>query len=346
MNKLLTIGALTGASVGITLCMSEVLLRLLPNPSIPLGIPHSELGVIYRPGFTKKQIDPESKKDVSIQINSYGFRDDEWDVATRPTIMVVGDSFTSAEGIDEPHRFSEILGATLHKDGWQGSVLNFGIAGSGPEAYIERIRKYGPVFSPERTIVVIFNGNDLENSNYDLTPATGRKNYMVRDGNVLAYRDSASTFEHALWNIKIVLGRSYLLQLMKDVWVKVGTRSDSAGAPTQPLPQYCSVPQGDLENSFVIMEKLLSDMDELSGHTLIVVSVPDKTQLRDDIPPGCDPQLVETRLHAMTSKLGIPFAALHTRFKEQKEELYFSGHLNERGHEVAADVLYETLNQD
>ena len=120
----------------------------------------------------------------------------------------------------------------------------------------------------------------------------------------------------------------------------------TAGPASRSLPQYCNVPAERLEDSFFIMEKLLAEMDALSGHRLVVVSVPDKEQLRDDLPEGCEPELVEARLYAITGKLDIPFSAVYPRLQELNEELYFAGHLNERGHQVVADVMYEALNQD
>jgi hypothetical protein len=286
--------------------------------------------------------DPESGRRVRFETNEHGFRDGAWDTNRHPTVMIVGDSVVDAMQVEKEERFTERLAAELSRDGTSWQVLNMGIGGTGPELYVERVRAFVPVFSPEYVVVAISNPSDVHNANYDLTPASGRKNYLVRDGAVMAYRDVASGWEKLGWRGKILLGQSYVLRFAKDVWVKSSANLDYLGWD---IPRYCSVTTADLANSLRIIDMLLAQMDELSRHRLVILDFPDKNQFRDDLPAGCDRTLLESHLAAFARDRGILFVSLYDRFKGLANTPFYVGHLNPFGHQLTAEALREAIVQ-
>jgi hypothetical protein len=345
MKAFLLNAILIVVSLCVTVLLAEGMVRML-HVSIPLTLSDRELGVIYRPFAHQVGGSSESGRTIIVDINSFGFRDDSWSADASSNILVVGDSFVTAFEVAKEERFTELLEQKLTASSTQAwQVLNAGIAGSGPDIYLDRMQKFEPLFNPEYTVVVIYNGNDLQNINYDLTPGGGRKNYVVRDNKVIAYNDIAGAKERLKWEFKLLLSHSYLVQLINDRLTKAKYVASSAAQDPVVLPEYCTVPTKDLDNSFTILTALLTQMDALSHHKLIVVSVPDKQQLRSDIPASCDPYLVESYLKAQTTALQVPFIALYDSFKPLHEELYYSGHLNPLGHQITADAIYKKIQE-
>jgi lysophospholipase L1-like esterase len=93
---------------------------------------------------------------VTVRYDAFGFRNeprpDAWEIA------VSGDSFTELGFVPFEDLFTTILGRRLGC-----RVLNLGMAGTGPLAYLSYLQDYG--LSPATTdlVVVFYEGNDLEN---------------------------------------------------------------------------------------------------------------------------------------------------------------------------------------
>jgi len=334
--------ALVLIAVVVALAIAEVALRLLPLP-VPTTVPDETLGYVHAPGLRRTMVDPESKRRIRFEANEYGFRDGAWNPERRPTVMVVGDSFVDATQVEKEERLTEVLARDLSRGGPSWQVLNMGVGGTGPELYVERVREFVPVFSPEYVVVAISNPNDVHNPNYDLTPASARKSYLVRDGSVIAYSDVASGWEQFGWRAKVFFGQSYVMRFAKDVWVKISTpRQDYLN---EVVPRYCRLSSKDLANSLLIVDTLLAQMDELSGHRLIVLDIPERNQFQEDLPAGCDRTLLESHLAAFARDRGILFVPLFDRFTGLTETPYYVGHLNPFGHRIAAEALREEIDR-
>ena len=92
---------------------------------------------------------------ITVKYNSAGFRnpDDisDWDV------VVTGDSFTELGYLRDEDLFTTILGEILNV-----RVLNLGTSYTGPLTQLSYLRDYGISRSIQHTIIVFFEGNDLE----------------------------------------------------------------------------------------------------------------------------------------------------------------------------------------
>lgn len=334
--------AIVLVAVIVAIAIAEIALRLLPLP-INTTVPDETLGYVHVPGLRRMVSDSESGRRVLFEANRYGFRDDSWDPAAHPSVMVVGDSYVDAMQLEKQERFTELLAEELSRDGTSWQVLNMGVGGTGPEVYVERVREFFPVFSPEYVVVAISNPSDVHNPNYDLTPGSARKNFLVRDGSVIAYRDIASRWEKLGWQGKIFFGQSYVMRLGKEVWIKSTTPRNVLYDDV--VPPYCRVSAGDRANSLRIIDTLLAQMDALSRHRLVILAIPDRNQFRDDLPAGCDRTLLESHLASFARDRGIPFVPLYDRFTGLTETPYYVGHLNPFGHRIAATALAEEITR-
>jgi lysophospholipase L1-like esterase len=323
--------------------MVEGALRLM-QVSIPLAVSDRELGIVYRKGVTEETTNPESGQVVTVSVNQDGFRDDAWEPTDRPRVFVVGDSFVLAAEVAKEERFTELLEQWLDytdtNRAWD--VVNAGVSGTGPDTYLARMRAYIPKLNPEYTVVVIYNGNDFHNVNYAVTPGGGRMNYEVVDGVAVPHAPRASLTERLKWEARMLLSQSYLVQLIN----KRLTLANAPAAPTEhtvALPEYCTLDEATLQDSFIIMRAILSEMRDVTEGKMLVVSVPDKAQFEQNLPDTCDRTKIESFLAQEMSTLNVPFLPLYERFASMSEPLYFAGHLNIAGHKVAAQAIFEAL---
>jgi hypothetical protein len=92
---------------------------------------------------------------VTIHYDRFGFRNDDdlkaWDIA------VAGDSFTELGYLPTEQLFTTILGRRL-----QRRVLNLGVASTGPFTYLSYLQDYGLCPEIRETLVVFYEGNDME----------------------------------------------------------------------------------------------------------------------------------------------------------------------------------------
>ncbi len=107
-----------------------------------------------------------------LEINSLGYRDDEYELAPPPgtfRIAVLGDSFTEARQmpLEETywHRLGEALSACPALEGKDVEVLNFGIGGYSTTQSLLAYETDARRFQPDLVLLGFFSGNDIrENS--------------------------------------------------------------------------------------------------------------------------------------------------------------------------------------
>lgn len=94
--------------------------------------------------------------------NSIGFRSPEID-SERKHVIVVGDSVAFGLGLNDDETPSYYLGKNL--EGFQ--VLNFSVPGYSVDQYYLTLKKYIAKTNPALVVVVIFSGNDFEETRKD-----------------------------------------------------------------------------------------------------------------------------------------------------------------------------------
>ncbi len=103
--------------------------------------------------------------DYTVTANALGFPGPDYPVEKSPNtfrIMVTGDAFSSAEGVDTDQSWPRVLNQLLStQSSTPTEVMNFAITGYGPKQYAEVIQKYAPIYKPDLVIVEMF-VNDYE----------------------------------------------------------------------------------------------------------------------------------------------------------------------------------------
>lgn len=156
------------AAIAILLIGSELLVqRFAPQEVLGWGErpalePDEQLGWHLIPGQTTRL--HWQGYDYFVTANSLGFPGPKYPEKKDPQtlrILVTGDAFTSAEGVNTeeawPRLLEKKLAAELDRP---VEVLNFAVTGYGPNQYADVIEKYAPIYRPNVIIVETFI-NDL-----------------------------------------------------------------------------------------------------------------------------------------------------------------------------------------
>src|SRR5215203_1450452 len=149
------------------LVLAEVGLRLagaiLPGDyqTVSFAEAHPEFGRRNRPGAGWKKT---SEYTSWIEVNSKGLRGAEIDYSKplgEKRILVVGDSFTFAEQVNQDETFTQRLEDRLNAEGGQYRVLNAGSNGWATANQAVYLAKEGVRFKPDVVIVALYLGNDV-----------------------------------------------------------------------------------------------------------------------------------------------------------------------------------------
>jgi hypothetical protein len=98
--------------------------------------------------------------DYTVTSNSLGFPGPEYPLEKSEgdfRILVTGDAFSSAEGVDTELAWPRLLEASLNeKTGKLIQVMNFSITGYGPNQYAAVVNEFAPVYRPDLVLVEVF----------------------------------------------------------------------------------------------------------------------------------------------------------------------------------------------
>jgi lysophospholipase L1-like esterase len=355
---LVTIGLL------VPLLLAEIGLRLagaiLPGDyqTVSFAEAHPEFGRRNRPGAGWKKT---SEFTSWIEVNSKGLRGAEIEYAKPPgerRVLVVGDSFTFAEQVNQNETFTQRLEDRLNAEGGGGGyrVLNAGSNGWATANEAVYLAKEGVRFKPDVVIVALYLGNDVSDN--------FRRVATVQDA---ADADLALRGADSFDGPRRLLRKSELYSWFESgvlaklpIWQGDGGSYSSDRKPPRTL--------AEAEEAWTITEQLLDRMREVSesqGARFMVMVVPSATAVaqrggtavkddddadedaEDDTRPGFDDP--HGQLAAITARNNLTSLDLLSPMRKAdnriKERLYYrqNAHWTAAGHAVAADELYDFL---
>ncbi len=140
--------------------------------------------LIYPP--CSKALHQSSEFDITVKINSLGFRDYEYPLTKKKKhrIAVIGDSFTFGWGVNLADCWVKILEKELNASGLDVEILNLGKGGASPADYPQTAEKAIPILKPDLVVVCALQANDLHQliHAYDILPKPKveqqKKNYF------------------------------------------------------------------------------------------------------------------------------------------------------------------------
>lgn len=101
-----------------------------------------------------------------IKNDKYGFKNDNRTYQKKIKTFLLGDSY--AEGLCEDTK-NDIAG---HLNKKKINTINFGVTGTGPLISLAVLREFGSHFKPKNIVFLYFEGNDLDELNYEKTDTT------------------------------------------------------------------------------------------------------------------------------------------------------------------------------
>ena len=137
-------------------------------------------------------------------INSMGFRSPEIDLNQRH-IVIVGDSVAFGSGIGD----KETLSYQLAKELKEFQVLNFSVPGYSVDQYYLTLKKHINKTNPALIVVVIFTGNDMQETRKDNLFGIGKPWFEISGKSIKVVnkslpRYSCTNFLSRSWTIRIL----------------------------------------------------------------------------------------------------------------------------------------------
>jgi hypothetical protein len=101
-----------------------------------------------------------------VEYNSLGIRDRESTSLTpqRPIALFLGDSFVEGKPVSFDLTMTRQLEISLQEKGKPWWVVNAGMGGTGTTNALHLLEYLGPIYRPQRVILLFFLGNDLRNN--------------------------------------------------------------------------------------------------------------------------------------------------------------------------------------
>jgi len=189
MKRRLVFCILIVFGLGLGIACSEVLVRLFVpltdffwqwDPAIGMKLVPGKRGRAAKPGLY----------DVSVEVNSAGFRDREHAIkkpAGVRRVALLGDSVVEAMQVPFEDSITPAIERQLKMTGIQSEVINFGVSGAGTAREYLAMRDYAFKYRPD-LVLLFFVGNDFGDNTRELKglsyvpyPQVGQDGSLVLD---------------------------------------------------------------------------------------------------------------------------------------------------------------------
>ena len=348
----LIIAAVVGAG------LSEAGLRLFyPQP---LGVWHHDpVGLaLHWPGLVTYL--PQFGQTVSF--NSAGMRDREH-ALKKPAgvfrILVLGDSFMEALQVSYEQSFPRLLERALEqKTGQRVEVINASVSGWGTDDELQYLNAYGMSWSPDLILVVMTLHNDISDN-------LRERFHTIKNGALVAQPVVPASFlQYKVVQLKSLLAaRSHAFQLVNRARRSGEIRVAAGQLSSHVVELFRDGGDGSIARGVELTTLLLARMQALAsadGRRVAVVLLPLAVQLSDEkfqglaqtatgSPRGLDLERPQRMILGAASRMGIPAIDLLPGFRAWTAGggdavfLEREGHWNERGHQLAVDIVVREM---
>lgn len=355
----------SGVTIVALWCLAEAVLRLgFGGMSPPVRIASREIGETYTPSRRGLLFDAETGRAVPVRFNALGFRgpdrpEQKPDGVRR--VAVLGDSMVAGLAVPEPETMCGVLETLLNAAGGpRVEVMNFGVAASSPAQELALYRGLVRRFAPDVVVLAFFSGNDLSDTLYEISDRYEHRIYVDLDATgTLRPREyvESPAVRRALSRSRVYGWlRFYTARAMYHV------RRFRDGFTPSALGY---LPDGEprAEKAWALLGAVLAELAasvRADGAELVVLGIPgaieidprsleERREWAGAVADGLDLDVHERRLPRVTQHLGVALVPLKPAFvavgADGGDPLYFGwpGHLTERGHRVAAEILAARL---
>lgn len=367
-------------SLLVAVLLFEVLLRVMSFSHPTFWVPDPVLGGKLRPN-AKGIFSKEGRS--YVQTNSLGFRDREWEsnqASRQLRIAVLGDSYTEAVQVEQSQTFCRVAERNLRAEfpAKNIEVMNFGVSGYGTAQELILFREVVRDFAPSIVVVAFLSGNDVRNNSKALEPKS-RPFFELREGELVldnSFRESDRfKRQNSIWwqAVAKMSNNFRILQLANKVRQGISARRQAKltvndGAEKGIDNMVYLEPNDTLwSEAWSITEALIlqlsKEVDGI-GARFLTVSLTNASQV---YPDRADRERYmeenglstltypEDRLSSFCAEEKIPFFSLVGPMSEAAVEsgeclhgfsnaIVCGGHWNEKGHELAGDLISERLS--
>lgn len=337
-----------------------------------------EVGSTYIPGKSGWHVfHSEGRRRQWIEINSYGYRDREWESPKRPDtyrIALLGDSYVAAMEVPAAKRMGERLEARLAEEcpgPLRFEVLNMGMTGYGTAEELLTLKHRALELESDLVLLFFYSGNDLFNNSRELDAEPNSPHYdldesgelialpfTVRDNPVKSWlRAHSRTFLFARERVK-------RLQAMRRVLASVGAVQESRPpgyvARQHDLEELKKAPYRNevhplIEHSWRITEALIGEAKRVASEAdvdfgLVVVPTQPEVVAAPPAPSDSpwDSQKTLRRMDEICDRKALQCLQLAEALRRSAvpaQKLFWvdEGHWTEIGHEVVGDALFDWL---
>lgn len=314
-----------------------------------LGEKDPLLGHRLRAGAHSRTRTPEFT--VEYRTNADGWRDETlYDrQAAAPRLLVLGDSFTFGEGVDEGQIFPRLLERGRQQQGTEIEVVNAGVPGYDTRREVLLLERLLERYRPD-AVLIVWVPNDLF-TNRPLGPEAGN---TPSEGTP---SESPSADIVTVRQEKKKRPTLHSVSLLRRLALASDALYVRLYADTGRGRFFAAEPDPVVEEQLQTTAELLRRAQTLCaerGASLAVVSLPQQFQVllaaRDAGHDGLDAHLLDRRLAAVAAASGFAFWPLLDDlarvYRDRGEDLYYrlDGHLNARGHRAVATALDRRLS--
>jgi len=360
------------------LILAEVGLRILGITYPVFDAYDATRGIALKPG---KQGWYHGEGGAYVKINSLGYRDVEHTREKPPGIFriaVLGDSFTEARQVSIADTFCKQLEKRLSGRPEFGNlkveVLNFGIGGYATDQELLTLRLHVLDFSPDLVMLAFCPGNDVAGNSRQLILNRERKPfYLLRDGKLIVDNSFRNFGPGYLYHRFLLEAIHYsrclelINQARRAMVVRKGHHVPRKQYNIGLFDKELVEPKDEVwKEAWRITDALIIAMNEevlRARARFVLVTLTTPIQVDPDVAKrektqralgASDLFYTERRLRQLGKRFGFPVITLaeelqaaavqrHVYFHGFANTAFGTGHFNERGHEIVADILTREL---
>jgi lysophospholipase L1-like esterase len=356
--------ALVGVNVVAAALALEAGVRLMVPMSDEFLRPDAAAGVHHIEGRRGRWISREF--DVTVAINSHGFRDRERATAKPPgtrRIAVLGDSITEALQVPLEETFTARLERQLTTTERPVEVLNLGVSALGPAQEYLVFRAYGVRYTPDVVVLTVFTANDfrgsvstLEGKSYLRYPEIASNGRLARspDGDIV-FSDPVVPSRARQWLSGHVASYRFVRERVR---ARLG-RAAGPAASGDVLAIYREAADPVWRRAIDVTLEMIGELDAAvrrAGARLVVLVVPapwdvdprareQQPEFRGAAVDWHRPQRLVTEWLAARGIVGVTVADAFAHDVAAGGRPFFpvDGHLTPDGHRIVADRLAAVL---
>ncbi len=279
---------------------------------------------------------PEMAEVWGRDVNAAGFPSIPLSDTSRPSVMMIGDSFLW--GMTASHPDSSFAAIVHRETDW--SVHNFGIPATDPVQYALVAKQYLPILQPDALMVFFFMGNDLMFHDREVRPF--RPQFVVTNAGAIMLDMAESSFENVHLAYDYLVAGKYHIQ-------------ESSG-PLEWLISQSALLSRLYSIKFRVEEKIQweRNINDLSISNKYLLSVINLTEQHNCalhiiiIPERKEANMGRERyVRRYSSFLLHPELQPHIFWPQTDKAMYVpypDAHLNNKGHRTYADFIKQMLD--